>query len=66
MQNNDNYYSDIEGAKSDISLVDRKKKIGKMINNIVNINNELNKQLSNNNKMLKNLLDSLKKYDCCL
>ncbi|CCU56238.1 unknown similar to AMEV017 [Mythimna separata entomopoxvirus 'L'] len=57
---------DFQGAKTEVSLVDRKKKIGKMISNLINSNDSLNKQISKNNSMLKDLLSSLKKYDCCL
>ncbi|CCU55346.1 unknown similar to AMEV017 [Adoxophyes honmai entomopoxvirus 'L'] len=63
VKNIDDY---IHGAKSDISLTDRKKKIGKMIKTLISNNNTLNKQISDNNNMLNDLLNALKKYDCCL
>ncbi|CCU55928.1 unknown similar to AMEV017 [Choristoneura rosaceana entomopoxvirus 'L'] len=65
MQNNNNYF-DIRASKSEMSLTERKKNIGKMIKNLINANDNLNKQITNNNKMLISLLDSLKKFDCCL
>ncbi|CCU55614.1 unknown similar to AMEV017 [Choristoneura biennis entomopoxvirus] len=65
MQNNNDYF-DIRASKSEMTLMERKKNIGKMVKNLINANDNLNKQITNNNKMLISLLDSLKKFDCCL